>query len=160
MGHSPAPVPAMNSRSGSRGHWPSNGIDEHDDGLSRVGQFSVDHLDRKDHVVSAHLRFFAQGYDCFGHLALGATIETAALGGLSAKEFSPSVTSFMNASRVMWPAVRTGRSQKKMIFGFASLRVSRLPSKIIAFASWTNSMSQASSSARAGEANVARIRSL
>ncbi len=82
-------------------------------------------------------------------------IETAALGGSSAKEFFPSVTSFMNASRVMCPAVRTGRSQKKMIFGLASLRVSKLPSKTIAFASWTNSMSQASSSARAGEANDA-----
>ena len=48
---------------------------------------------------------------------------------------SPSVTSFMKASRVMCPAVRTGRSQKKMIFGFAPLRVNRLPSKDIALAS-------------------------
>jgi len=82
-------------------------------------------------------------------------IEIAAFGGLTAKLSSPSETSFMKASRVMCPAVRTGRSQKKMIFGFAPLRVNRSPSKTIAFASCTNNMSQASSSAWTGRANVA-----
>ena len=76
-------------------------------------------------------------------------------GGLPTYEFSPSVTSAMNASRVMCPAVRTGRSQKKIMFGFASFSVSRLPSKLIAFASCTKSMSQVSSSAKTGETNIA-----
>ena len=89
MAHSPAPVPAMNSRSGSRGHWPSNGIDEHDDGLSRVGQFSVDHLDREDHVVAAYQRSFAQGYDNFGHLAFGAYDRNGCIGRIVCKGVFP-----------------------------------------------------------------------
>ena len=57
----PAAVSAMDTGSRSRGHGPSNGIDEHDDGLSRVREFSVEHLDREDHVVAAYQRSFAQG---------------------------------------------------------------------------------------------------
>ena len=38
--HSPAPVTAMNSRAGGRRQGPSNRIDENDDGLARVGEFS------------------------------------------------------------------------------------------------------------------------
>ncbi len=71
MPDSPASVPAMNSSAGGWRHGPSNGIDEHDDGLARIGQFSVDHLDREDHVVTTHHRSFAQGYDNFGNLAFG-----------------------------------------------------------------------------------------
>ena len=82
MAHSPAPVPAMNSRYGSRGHWPSNGIDEHDDGLSRVGQLSVEQLDRKNHVVAVYLRSFTQGYDCFGDLAFGIHDRNGRIGGI------------------------------------------------------------------------------
>ena len=70
-GHGSASVTAMNSRSGGRRHRPSNGIDEHDDGLSRVGQFSVEHFDREDHIVAAYQRSFAQGYNCCGDLGSG-----------------------------------------------------------------------------------------
>ena len=62
MAHSPPSMPAMNSSAGGWRHGPSNGIDEHYDGFARVGQFSVKHFDREDHVVAAYQRSFAQGY--------------------------------------------------------------------------------------------------
>jgi hypothetical protein len=129
----PAAVSAVDTSSGGRGHGPSNGVDEHDDGLSRVRKFSLEHFDREDHVVPVYQRSFAQSYDNLGHLALGVYNRNCGIGRIVCK---------------------TGRSQKKMMFGFVSFSVSRLPSKVIAFASWTNSMSQVSSSAEAGEINI------
>jgi len=56
-------------RSGSWRQGSVNGIDEHDGGLSRGGQFTVDHLDRENRVIAAQLRSFAQGYDRFGNFS-------------------------------------------------------------------------------------------
>ena len=88
-GHGSASVPAMNARTGSRGHWPSNGIDKHDDGLSRVGQFAVDHFDREDHVVAPYQRSFAQGYNCFGDLASGTNDRNGGIGRIVGKGVFP-----------------------------------------------------------------------
>ena len=84
-GHGSASVPAMNSRSGGRRHGPSNGVDEHDDGLARIREISVDHFDRKNHVLAAHLRFFAQGYNCFGDLASGTNDRNGGIGRIVGK---------------------------------------------------------------------------
>ena len=83
--HSPAPVSAMHSSAGGRGHGPSNRVDEHDDGPTGSGQFSVDQFDREDHVVAAYQRSFAQGYDNFGNLALGTHYRNGGIGGIVRK---------------------------------------------------------------------------
>jgi hypothetical protein len=89
MPDSPAAVSTMDTSSGSRGHGPSNGVDEHDDGLSRIREFSFEHLDREDHVVSAYQRSFAQGYDNFGNLAFGTHDRNGCIGGIVCKGVFP-----------------------------------------------------------------------
>jgi hypothetical protein len=85
----PAAVSAMDTSSRSRGHGPSNGVDEHDDGLSRVREFTFEHLDRENHVVSAYQRSFAQGYDNFGNLAFGTHDRNGCIGGIVCKGVFP-----------------------------------------------------------------------
>ncbi len=89
MPDSPAAMATMNPSNGRRGQGPSNGIDEHDDGLARVGEFSVDHLDRENHVVAAHQRSFAQGYDNFGNLAFGTHDRNGCIGRIVCKGVFP-----------------------------------------------------------------------
>jgi hypothetical protein len=85
----PAVVSAMNPGNGSRRHGPSNGIDEHDDGLARIGEFSVDSIDREDHVVASHQRFFAQGNDDLDNFAFGVYDRNGCIGRIVCKRVFP-----------------------------------------------------------------------
>ena len=87
-------MPAMNSRSRSRGHWPADGIDEHNDGLSGVREFSLEHFDREDHVVPFYQRSFAQGYDNLGHLPFGVYDRNCGIGRIVCKGVFPLADQF------------------------------------------------------------------
>ncbi|TDI94975.1 MAG: hypothetical protein E2O77_00010 [Caldithrix sp.] len=75
----------MNSRNGGRRQGASNRIDKHDDGLARVGQLPVEHLDRENHIVAAYQRFFAQGYDNFDNLAFSTHDRNGCIGWIVSK---------------------------------------------------------------------------
>jgi len=89
MPDSPAAVSAVDTSSGSRGHGPSNGVDEHDDGISRVRKFSFEHLDREDHVVAVYQGSFAQGDDDLGNIPFGTHDRNGRIGGIVRKGVFP-----------------------------------------------------------------------